>query len=156
MHRITRCTVDGKDQGVESISRCHLTGIGNPIVEIRRSYDRLISTMGFPILVRWHSYIEPGPREFLSCILGLLSWCPIKSTCWIRNSRIQIPDIQMSYLDFDQPQQWAIELLVIVLNSSISFFPAGLPPQLELHWCKSITSDQLLHDCVDFGGEWHH
>ena len=34
----------------------------NPIVEIRRSYDRLISTMGFPILVRWHLYIELGPR----------------------------------------------------------------------------------------------
>ena len=25
------------------------------------SLDRLISTMGFPILVRWHLYIEPGP-----------------------------------------------------------------------------------------------
>ena len=34
---------------------------GNPIVEIRRSYDRLISTMGFPILVRWHLYIESFP-----------------------------------------------------------------------------------------------
>ena len=32
----------------------------NPIVEIRRSYGRLISTMGFPILVRWHLYIESG------------------------------------------------------------------------------------------------
>ena len=32
------------------------------IVEIRRSYDRLISTMGFSILVRWHLYIESGPR----------------------------------------------------------------------------------------------
>ena len=30
-------------------------------MEIRRSYDRLISTMGFPILVRWHIYIESGP-----------------------------------------------------------------------------------------------
>ena len=28
---------------------------------MRRSYDRLISTMGFPILVRWHLYIESGP-----------------------------------------------------------------------------------------------
>ena len=27
-------------------------------MEIRRSYDRLISTMGFPILVRLHFYIE--------------------------------------------------------------------------------------------------
>ena len=30
-------------------------------MEIRRSYDRLISTMGFPILVRWHLCIESGP-----------------------------------------------------------------------------------------------
>ena len=31
-------------------------------MEIRRSDDRLISTMGFPILVRQHLYIESGPR----------------------------------------------------------------------------------------------
>ena len=31
------------------------------IVEIRRSWDHLISTMGFPILVRWHLYIEWAP-----------------------------------------------------------------------------------------------
>ena len=30
-------------------------------MEIRRSYDRLISTMGFPILVTLHLYIESGP-----------------------------------------------------------------------------------------------
>ena len=34
---------------------------GNPIMEIRRSHDRLISIMGFPIPVRWHLYIESGP-----------------------------------------------------------------------------------------------
>ena len=32
-------------------------------MEIRRSYDRLISTMGFPIQVRWHLYIESGQRS---------------------------------------------------------------------------------------------
>ena len=48
-------------QGPDSIKRSHLTSIGNPIVEIRRSYDRLISTIGFPIPVRWHLYIESGP-----------------------------------------------------------------------------------------------
>ena len=32
-------------------------------MEIRRSYERLISTIGFPILVRWHLYIESGPRR---------------------------------------------------------------------------------------------
>ena len=35
--------------------------IGNPIMEIRLSYDRLISTMGFLILVRWYLYIESVP-----------------------------------------------------------------------------------------------
>ena len=52
-------------QGPDSIYRCHLTSIGKLIVEIRRSYDRLISTMGFAILVRWHLYIESGPWCFL-------------------------------------------------------------------------------------------
>ena len=47
--------------GLGSIKRCHLTSIGNPIVEIRRSYDRLISAMGFPILIRRYLYIESGP-----------------------------------------------------------------------------------------------
>ena len=32
--------------------KCCLTSIGNPIVEIRRPWDCLISTMGFPIPVR--------------------------------------------------------------------------------------------------------
>ena len=36
--------------------------IGNPIVEIRRSYDHLISTMGFPIVIRRHLCIESGTR----------------------------------------------------------------------------------------------
>ena len=62
------------------------TGIGNPLswntrgwfnikmlsYQYRKShcgdktiYDRLISTMGFPILVRWHLYIESWPRTFV-------------------------------------------------------------------------------------------
>ena len=55
-------TIVQMKQGPDAISRCHLTSIGNPIVEIRRSYDRLIPTMGFPILVRRYLYIESGPR----------------------------------------------------------------------------------------------
>ena len=47
--------------GSDKIQRSHLTSIWNPIVEIRRSYDRHISTMGFPILVRQHLYIESVP-----------------------------------------------------------------------------------------------
>ena len=58
-------------QGPDSILRCHLTSIGNPIVEMRRSSDRLISTMGSPILVRCHLYIESWPRcafFFVICV----------------------------------------------------------------------------------------
>ena len=35
-------------------------------MEIRRSYDRLISTMGFPLPVRCHLYIESGPWLHMS------------------------------------------------------------------------------------------
>ena len=52
------------DQEADSIQRSHLTtvtSIGNDIVEIKWSYDSLISTMRFPILIRWHLYIESGP-----------------------------------------------------------------------------------------------
>ena len=51
------------NQGPISIKRGCLTHIGNPIVEIRWSYDHLFSTMGFPILVRRHLYIESGPSS---------------------------------------------------------------------------------------------
>ena len=46
-----------------------LTSMGNPIVEIRRSYDCLISTMGFPILVRRHLSIESGLRCHIHALL---------------------------------------------------------------------------------------
>ena len=44
--------------GHDSIYKCHLNSIGNPIVEIRRSYNCLISTMGFLILDRRHLWIR--------------------------------------------------------------------------------------------------
>ena len=58
-------------QGVWFNIKNHLTSIGNPIVEIRRSYDRLISTMRFPILVRWHLYIEAGPCRWLCSFISV-------------------------------------------------------------------------------------
>ena len=49
--------------GAYLIYWCRIGSIGNPIVKIRRSQNRLISAMGFPILVRRYLYIESG------------SWC---------------------------------------------------------------------------------
>ena len=57
--------------GADSIKRCHLTSIGNPIVEIRRSYDRLITTMGFPILIRCNLYIESVPCSMLFSLISV-------------------------------------------------------------------------------------
>ena len=87
-------------QGPDSILRWHLTSIGKPIVEIRRSYDRLIPTMGFPILIRWHLNIESGPwcHQVISChgfgcvkwLNPCLKWWRMLSTCGLsllRNER---------------------------------------------------------------------
>ena len=55
------------------------------MVEIRWSYDRLISTMGFPILVRWHLHIESGPRLSYSTS-AWVNWrienCTTQKTCF--------------------------------------------------------------------------
>ena len=63
--------------GGNSINSCRLTSIGNPIVEVRRSYDRLISIMGFHILVRQHLYIEPGPWlvRGMVHVWTYMQWC---------------------------------------------------------------------------------
>ena len=81
---------EGK-QGPDSILRWHLTSIGNPIVEIRRSYDRIISTMGFPILIRCHLYIESGPRSPSACTVTVE---PIGRT----GSRIFVRKIQPRFV----------------------------------------------------------
>ena len=64
--------------GPHSIWKCHLTSIENPIVGIRRSSDRLISTMGFSILEWCHLYIELGPMIFLVVSKAILH-CSTKS-----------------------------------------------------------------------------
>ena len=60
--------------GPDSIQRYHLTNMGNPIVEIRRYYDRLISTMGFPILVRIRLYIESVPCMLPTDVSASILW----------------------------------------------------------------------------------
>ena len=52
-------------------------------------YDRLISTMGFPILVRWHLHIESGP-----CVFSVLKMPIGKKVCFLcfpwKNSSHQV------------------------------------------------------------------
>ena len=98
-------------QGPDSIYRYRLTKIGNPIVEIRRSYDRLISTMGFPILIRRLVYIESGPRFWpvspVSYSLTSLTpgqWYRISPVLVKQPWRIWITDSPES-LNYTQPRQ---------------------------------------------------
>ena len=75
------------DQGPDTIYGYHLTSIGNPIVEIRQFYDRLISTMGFPILVRRDLYTELGPN-FLAIRVNILRWT--QNGCFIARGILQL------------------------------------------------------------------
>ena len=56
-------------------------------MDIRRSYDRLISTMGYPILVRWHLYIELGARLHL-----LRCWRGNGGITWTKQTRSMVPN----------------------------------------------------------------
>ena len=47
-----------------SITIPPLPGMGNPMLKMRRSRDRLIFVMGIPMLVRRHLYIETAPRFY--------------------------------------------------------------------------------------------
>ena len=76
--------------GPNSIQICHLTSIGNPNVDIRRSYYRLISTMGSPIPVRRHLYIESGPgirndSHMVTCAANISKIIFLNENVWILN-----------------------------------------------------------------------
>ena len=55
-------------------------------MEIRRSYDHLVSTMGFPILARRYLYIESGP-----CLLqhNLIVHFSFSTVLWHRHCHIR-------------------------------------------------------------------
>ena len=113
--------------GADSIKRCHLTSIGNPILEIRRSNDRLISAMGFPLLVR-HLYIESGPwLHNMNMNINLpmtqfgVSGYPPGSPCPIYWTYILYSLLQFEHM-------WTINLLVIIYinTSTIDFYKFGI------------------------------
>ena len=70
--------------------------IENPIVEIRRSYDRLISTMGFPIRIRCHLYIESGSSS-LCC-----HWCQ----CLAESRKVSWGSLLLEWATTDLMVDW--------------------------------------------------
>ena len=132
--------------GPDSIKRCYLTSIGNPIVEIRRSYDRLISTMGFPILARWHLYIEPGPCS-LQFLFIMFVQNPIRphvkteqaittSTC-----TYMIHVTTLLWLG-----GWPAQLMITHFMAGIGHTPVC--PANLLSWVEKLGNDEHSLDCL--------
>ena len=62
-----------------TFSQHRLTCIGNPIVEIKQSWDRLIIIMGFPILISGHFYFKSVPGDSMAGVAEC--W----NILWIQN-----------------------------------------------------------------------
>ena len=62
-----------------SILGCGLTSIGNDVMEMKQSWDQLISMIWFPVLIGWHHYIETSTGLYFN--IKMLSWQCRKSHC---------------------------------------------------------------------------
>ena len=85
-------------------------------MEIRRSYDRLISTMEFPMLVRWHLYIlNQGPGDNCPVSWPIVwsffwwyvynGWCCNSSTC-ITSCPKSYSEQDKTLFDIDETSKW--------------------------------------------------
>ena len=93
-------------------------------MEIRRSYDHLISTMVFPIPVRRHLYIESGPWTLMSIdirtwmVTYIIIFCVNVITCPCPN-----PDTGLANLCTVYPKKYAhgfvVFCFVVVMQSFI-------------------------------------
>ena len=134
--------VGNRSSGADSIQRYHLTSIGNLIVEMRRSYDRLISTMGLHMLVRWQLYIESVPWSLLTCIkLNTIHICLLHpQRIYPHDGCLRTPKMPPSNL--------------ILLNTPIGRFVQGLvllknnsnhnSNVMEVSFCYHPKSNELI------------
>ena len=96
-------------------------------MEIRRSYDRLISTMVFPILARRHHYIESGPRPQLAKCMILnrsngtgCSACMIQSAVDITRSDIQIKNtVYYVYIEYKSQLKFTKDMIYLALTTRV-------------------------------------
>ena len=125
-------------------------------MEIRRSYDRLISIMGFPILVRWHLYIESGtraPADMILPCLVLLEHCiaqvpgkSIRKKFFKGNDEVYVRHCNDSYVAIgveSELQQWKIwhKCRTALSTTGVSY------TVINIKYCDVIT-----HQCHNFNG----
>ena len=109
-------------------------------MEIRRSYDRLISTVGFPILVRWHIYIESGPW----CLRLVLTYAVINvERIGQDNSFVAFPWQRWS----EWSEAWYLPGILSTFGTNIAELwmdagtnGIGLHHELNMHWSTLKTS----------------
>ena len=85
----------------DSVHICHLTGRVNSLMEIRRSHDRIIFTMEFPILVKRHLYIELGTRfRLIFAHWGRVGQAVVFTNRSWQPTTIVVTVINVLYVDF--------------------------------------------------------
>ena len=108
-----------------SILRPSFSGMGIPVLKIRRSRDRLIFNMGIPILVRRHLYIETAlrfrSRLFIFCRVASValrksSWRPF---CLGLNVLIRCA-VCVPYHAFDM--QFKMLITFFVINQCLEIY----------------------------------
>ena len=111
--------------------------MGIPIVEIRRSYDRLISTMVFPILTRRHLFVESGPSTSQEL-------CPL---LWRHNGRGGVSNHQPHDCLFNRlfghGSKKTSKLRVTGLLRGIHRWPANYPHKVPVTR-KMIPYDEVI------------
>ena len=108
-------------------------------MEIRRSYDRLISTMGFPILVRCHLNIESGPCTVKTRLLGHLC-CKIinePSNLQRRAGCLLIAKFLQNRAKIQCSPNGNMPTVLVVLCFAVAWYRTSLPVVFMLclwHW----------------------
>ena len=138
-------STNGK-QGPDSIRRCCLTSIGNPTVEIRESYDRLISTMGFRILEKWHLYIESGPRTRVpNRSLDDVTWSHFSNDSYLRNPVSSLCLTNKGVVKFTS--KWLIYLRWIIVHiDNQTGFHVNKPNSLYLNHLYIKVFGAVMND----------
>ena len=94
-------TLDGF-LGPNSIKRCFFSSIQHPIVDIRWSYDNLISTTGFPIMVKHHLCIELGPWGTWSAkhLTHILAMMRVENSAWFFTTLLLVRNVRIYLVAF--------------------------------------------------------
>ena len=104
------------------------------------SYDHLISTMGFPILVRWYLYIESGPWFFTHW--GWEKMDAILQTTFSNTfSSIKMFEFLLNF-------HWSLFLMVQLTISQYWFQRLGAE-QATSHYLNQRWTSYMMHMCCN-------